>query len=196
VIVRRISLITCAGERSSTERRPGRVGLVLAALIFGLLIGMMSDSARRLRVRKACEGSLRFRRRRPHPLEGAVDRGPSDAEEFSEVGLGVGAEVVQLEQMLGLVRLQLRLLAAQPAVGFGDLHPLPDPHPDQVGFDSATMASTLNSSRPTGSVGSWIEPPRLSFTLRLVLWTEPKIDRDVTSRVEATGSVATSTATP
>ena len=26
------------------------------------------------------------------------------------------------------------------------------------------MASTLNSSRPTGSVGSWTEPPRLSLT--------------------------------
>jgi hypothetical protein len=70
----------------------------------------MSGSARRLRVRKACEGSPGFRRRRPHPLEGAVDSGPSDAVEFSEFGLGVGAEVVQLEQMLGLVRLQLRLL--------------------------------------------------------------------------------------
>jgi hypothetical protein len=49
--------------------------------------------------------------------------------------LGVGAEVVQLEQVFGLVRLQLRLLAAQPAVGFGDLHPLSGPHPDQVGFE-------------------------------------------------------------
>ena len=96
------------------------------------LIGMMSGSARRLRVRKVCEGSLGFRRRRPHPLEGAVDGGPADAEEFSEFGLGVGAEVVQLEQVFGLVRLQLRLLAAQPAVGFCDLHPLPGPHPDQV----------------------------------------------------------------
>jgi hypothetical protein len=32
--------------------------------------------------------------------------------------------------------------------------------------NSATIASTLSSSRPTGSVGSWIEPPRLSLTLR------------------------------
>ena len=96
---------------------------------------MMSGSARRLRVRKVCEGSLGFRRRRPHPLECAVDGGPSDAEEFSKFGLGVGTEVVQLEQMLGLVRLQLRLLTAQPTVGFSDLHPLPGPHPDQVGFE-------------------------------------------------------------
>ena len=30
--------------------------------------------------------------------------------------------------------------------------------------NSATIARTLNSSRPTGSVGSWTEPPRLSLT--------------------------------
>ena len=34
--------------------------------------------------------------------------------------------------------------------------------------NSATIASTLNSSRPTGSVGSWTEPPMLSWTSRLV----------------------------
>jgi hypothetical protein len=30
--------------------------------------------------------------------------------------------------------------------------------------NSATMPKTLNSSRPTGSVGSWVLPPRLSTT--------------------------------
>jgi hypothetical protein len=30
------------------------------------------------------------------------------------------------------------------------------------------MASTLKSSRPTGSVGSWTDPPGLSFAFRLV----------------------------
>jgi hypothetical protein len=34
--------------------------------------------------------------------------------------------------------------------------------------NSATIANTLNSSRPTGSVGSWIEPPRLSLTFLFV----------------------------
>ena len=63
-----------------------------------------------------CEGSLGFRRPRPHPLEGAVDGGSADAEEFGEFGLSVGAEVVQLEQVFGLVRLQLGLLTAKPAV--------------------------------------------------------------------------------
>jgi hypothetical protein len=30
--------------------------------------------------------------------------------------------------------------------------------------NSAIIASTLNSSRPTGSFGSWIDPPMFSFT--------------------------------
>ena len=34
--------------------------------------------------------------------------------------------------------------------------------------NSATIANTLNNNRPTGSVGSWTEPPRLSFTFRRV----------------------------
>jgi hypothetical protein len=32
-------------------------------------------------------------------MEGAVDRGSSDAEQLGKFGLGVGAEVVQLEQV-------------------------------------------------------------------------------------------------
>src|SRR6266480_4631824 len=34
--------------------------------------------------------------------------------------------------------------------------------------NSATIARTLNSSRPTGSVGSYTDAPRLRRTLRLV----------------------------
>jgi D-serine deaminase-like pyridoxal phosphate-dependent protein len=121
------------GRYGKDGRRSDAPGVRVAKLndqhAFDVMLGPSSE------VRKACEGSLGLWRRRPHPLEGAVDGEPSDAREFSECGLGVGAEVVQLEQMLGLVRLQLPLLAAQPAVGFGDLHPLPGPHPDQVGFE-------------------------------------------------------------
>ena len=36
------------------------------------------------------------------------------------------------------------------------------------GRNSATIAKTLGSRRPTGSVGSWIAPPRLNLTFRLV----------------------------
>ena len=40
--------------------------------------------------------------------------------------------------------------------------------PSASGRNSATIAKTLNSRRPTGSVGSWIAPPRLNLTFRLV----------------------------
>ena len=52
------------------------------------------------------EGPLRFDRLGAS-CDSAVDRGPSNTEELGEFGLGVGAEVVQLEQVLGLVRLSL-----------------------------------------------------------------------------------------
>ena len=73
--------------------------------------------------------------------------------EFGEFGLSVGAEVVQLEQVFGLVRLQLGLLTAKRPLALAIFIP--------SGFvrirsdsNPATIASTLNSSRPTGSVGS------------------------------------------
>jgi hypothetical protein len=43
---------------------------------------------------------------------------------------------VQLEQVvLGLIRLQLWLLAAQPTLGLRNLHSFPGAHLDQVGFE-------------------------------------------------------------
>jgi hypothetical protein len=47
------------------------------------------------------------------------------------------------------------------------LHPFPGTHPDQVSFEPATIANTLSNNRPTGSVGSWIEPLSLSWMFRL-----------------------------
>jgi len=62
-----------------------------------------------------CEWPLRFWWHGSHSLNGPVHRRSADAEEFGQLGLGVGAEIVQLKQVLGLVRLQLRLLASQPS---------------------------------------------------------------------------------
>jgi hypothetical protein len=106
-----------------------------------------------------CEGSLGFRRPRPHPLEGAVDGGSADAEEFGEFGLSVGAEVVQLEQVFGLVRLQLGLLTAKPAVGLGDLHPLPGSHPDQVGFELGDYREHVEQ-QPAHRIGGIVKSSR------------------------------------
>jgi hypothetical protein len=80
--------------------------------------------------------------------------------------LDVAARVVHFEQMLGLVRLQLRLLPrSRPLATF-----IPSRARSRIRSDSnsATLARALNSNRPTGSVGSWIEPPGLSLTFRLV----------------------------
>ena len=53
-----------------------------------------------------------------------------------------------------LATVALGLSATQPALGLGDLHTLAGTKPDEVGLDPATIASTLNNSRPTASVGS------------------------------------------
>jgi hypothetical protein len=84
----------------------------------------------------------------PRPVDGAVDRGSPDAEEFGELSLGVVPGVVQLKEMLGLVRLQLRLPTAQPALCLGNLHPFASAQSDQVGFDYVDSCGL--SSRMTG----------------------------------------------
>jgi hypothetical protein len=60
------------------------------------------------------------------------------------------------------------VLSAQPALGLGYFIASRLRSRIRLELDSATIANKLNSSRSTGSVGSWIEPPRLSFTLHLV----------------------------
>ena len=100
------------------------------------------------------ERPLRFSSPGSHPLDGPVHRGSSDAEELGQLSLGIGAEIVQLKQMLGLVRLQLRLFTSQPALYLGDFIPSRVRILIRSDSNSATIANTLNSSRPTGSVGS------------------------------------------
>jgi hypothetical protein len=114
-----------------------------------------------------CEWPLRFWWPGPHPLDGPVHGGSSDPEEFGELSLGV-PRVVQLQQVLGLVRLELRLLSAQPALGLGYFHSFSGAQSDQVGFELGHHRQHVEQQSSDGSVGSWIEPPRLSFTLDLV----------------------------
>lgn len=64
-------------------------------------------------VRQIRERPLGFLPRRPDPLD-RYRLWMSHPEELGHLDGAVGAEVVQFEQMLGLVRLQLGLLAAQP----------------------------------------------------------------------------------
>jgi hypothetical protein len=69
-----------------------------------------SGSLCRLLVREVCEGSFGLWRSRSHALQSSIDRGPSHAEELGQFGLGIGAEVVQLEQGPGLVGFSLGCL--------------------------------------------------------------------------------------
>jgi hypothetical protein len=105
------------------------------------------------------------RRGLPGALERAVDGAAGDVEELGELGACVLAGRVHGEVGL-LPRRELGLLATQPALGLGDLLPSRVRARVRPASNSATMASTLNSSRPTGSVGSCSEPPRFSLTWR------------------------------
>jgi hypothetical protein len=106
----------------------------------------VSVLAGRLLFRDLREGSIGFGWWRSQPVKGAVNRGSSNAEEFGEFGLRVAAQGMQLEQMLGLVRLQFGLLATEPALCLGNLHPFPAAHPDQVGFE-LRLASDTHTDR-------------------------------------------------
>lgn len=59
-----------------------------------------------------------------HSAQGAVHGGAADTEQFGQFGGAVGAEVGQLEEVLGLVRRQLRLLTAQMVFVSRDPHAL------------------------------------------------------------------------
>jgi hypothetical protein len=115
-----------------------------------------------------CEWPLRYWWLGSDPLDGPVHRGSPDAEEFRELSLGVATGVVQLQQMLGLIRLQLRLLATQPTLRLRYFHPFPRVQSDQVGFELRHHRQHVGQ-QPPHRVG-WImdDPPRLSLTFRLV----------------------------
>src|SRR3712207_2407331 len=101
-------------------------------------------------------------------FDGAVDGGAADAEELSDLGGAVVTAVDQGYQVRFLTTVELRLLPAEAALRLRDPHALAVTEPDQVGLNSATIASTLNSNRPTASVGSYTDPPILRLTCRVV----------------------------
>lgn len=58
--------------------------------------------------------------------------------------------------------------STEPAFGLRDPNPLTRAEPNKVSLDSATIASTLNSSRPAAPVGSYTDAPMLRLTWRAV----------------------------
>jgi len=85
---------------------------------------------------------------------GAVDGGAADAEEFGDLGGAVLAAVQQGGVVCFLSAVELGLLAAQPALGLGDLYALAGAEPDQVGFNYVDKPAV--SSR----FGLLVEVPR------------------------------------
>ena len=107
-----------------------------------------SGSRWRLLIFQMRERTLGLGPHRPQPLDRPIDRRTSHTEQLGQLGDAVGAKVMQLQQVLGLVRLQLRLLAAQPTLRLRHLHALPGAQPDQIRLDY--VDNSVLSSRMTG----------------------------------------------
>src|SRR5664280_746648 len=98
-----------------------------------------------------------------------IDGRASDPEQVGELSGAVLTTFEESHQVRFLPMIQLGLLAAQAPLGLGDLHPFPGTQPNQIRLENfAAIASTLNSNLPTGSVGSYTDPPRLRRTCRTV----------------------------
>jgi hypothetical protein len=126
----------------SGRERPARIDRPSALSLRSMRIASV-------RMREMCEWPLRFWWPGPHPLDGPVHGGSSDPEEFGELSLGV-PRVVQLQQVLGLVRLELRLLSRSRPLALATFIPSLVRSRIRSDSNSATIASTLNNSRPTG----------------------------------------------
>ena len=68
-------------------------------------------------------------------LNGAVDSGPGDVEQLSELSRGMRPRAVYFHQVALLGRRQLGLFAAKVAFGFGYLHSFSCSGADEVGFE-------------------------------------------------------------
>jgi hypothetical protein len=107
------------------------------------------------------------RHRHPLPcgvaLDGPVHRGAGDPEQVAELGHAVLAGPVQWTRCASSRTLSLGCLPRRRPFPFATFMPSRVRIRMRSPSNSATMASTLNGSLPTGSVGSWTEPPRLSL---------------------------------
>lgn len=100
--------------------------------------------------------------------DGPIHGGAGHAEQVADLGGAVLAAVQELDQVRFLARVELGLLAPQMTLGLATRIPSRVRDRMRSASNSATIAKTLNSSRPTGSVGSHTDAPRLSRTFRLV----------------------------
>jgi hypothetical protein len=88
-----------------------------------------------------CEWPLRFRWPGSHPLDGPIQRGSPDAEEFGDLSLTVGAEVVQLQQMICLVGFSFGCLPRSRPLAFATFIPSRVRSRIRSASNSATIAN-------------------------------------------------------
>ena len=93
----------------------------------------------------------------PHrALDDAVDGAPGDAEELGDLRAGVPAAAVQGHEVFFLGGGELGLLAAQAALGLGDLHALPGPRADEVGLEFGDHRQDVEQ-QPADRVGGVVD---------------------------------------
>ena len=91
-------------------------------------------------------------------MDRAVHRGPADAEQLGQLGGGVGAAGVELDEMLGLDLAQLGLLPAQPALRLRHLHPFTRAHADQISLELGHHRQHVEQ-QPPDRVGRIMDRP-------------------------------------
>ncbi len=84
------------------------------------------------------------------PLERSVHGRAGDAEELGELGAGVLAGAVQFDEVSFLRRRELGLLAAEAALGLGDLHALARTRAYEVGFELGHHGEHVEQQAPDG----------------------------------------------
>jgi hypothetical protein len=98
----------------------------------------------------------------PLPFHCPVDGGTSYAEQVGEFSGAVVPAVEQSHQVRFLPVVQLGLLTRKRPLALATF--MPSRVRSRMRSVSATIARTLNSNRPTGSVGSYTDPPRFRRT--------------------------------
>jgi len=125
--------------------------------------GLRDNSTRSVNGANVAEGAS------PLSFKDAIDRGAGDAEQVGQFHGGLLAALEQGHQVRLLALVELGLLPPQRRpLALASLIPSRVRSLIKSDSNSATLASTLNSNRPTGSVGSYTDPPRFKLTCRTV----------------------------
>jgi hypothetical protein len=91
-------------------------------------------------------------------LDNAVHRAPCDPEEFGDFRAGMLSSLVEGHEVFFLGLRELGLLAAEPALGLGDLHAFAGSGADEVGFEFGDHGQDVEEKLADG-VGGVVDGP-------------------------------------